>query len=100
VCEHSLFGHFARHLTGKARAGTDSVLLKHRFSPDGGKSCRPDLPGGRNRWAENAVSRQILPGGPAKISTSPQCAGGREWRSVKEKGRHLHAAPSYARDNF
>jgi hypothetical protein len=36
-----LFGHFARRLIGKARAGTDSDLLKHRFSARGeNPSCQ------------------------------------------------------------
>src|SRR4051812_26316991 len=52
-------------MLGKARAGADSDLLKHRFLGRPENPSWPSLPGGIRRWAEISLWRQFLPGNPA-----------------------------------
>jgi hypothetical protein len=54
-------GRFAHVVLGKLRAGSDSVLLKHRFSPPKEKASRRALPPGSKRRAKIAGKGNFLP---------------------------------------
>jgi hypothetical protein len=56
-----LFGRFAQRSLGKAHAGMDSDLLKHRFFGARENPAGLLLPGGRKHPVEIAGCRQYLP---------------------------------------
>jgi len=55
VGEAGLFGRFARMSIGKRRAGTDSVLVKHRFCPGEEKAPWRKFPRAVRHWADFAA---------------------------------------------
>jgi hypothetical protein len=90
----ALFGHFAHQSLGKAHAGTDSILLKHRFLERRGKHFRAHGRMQSCRSAEIAGSGQELPGKPANYSALPEAAGA-ESGAIAGKRGGLYPPPRF-----